>query len=70
MNKMIPFARSDKYGFLTYCPSNLGTTLRASVHMKLPLLSANQEMFKCVCAKYNIQARGRLLWIKDGSTSG
>eukprot|EP00924_Labyrinthula_sp_SR-Ha-C_P000271 snap_masked-scaffold_25-processed-gene-2.46-mRNA-1 protein AED:0.02 eAED:0.02 QI:0/0/0/1/1/1/2/0/429 len=32
----IEFARSDKYGFVTSCPSNLGTGMRASVHLQLP----------------------------------
>merc|ERR1719330_208048 len=32
----LTFARSPSLGFLTYCPSNLGTTLRASVHISLP----------------------------------
>merc|ERR1719195_1467381 len=35
----IKFARSDKYGYVTSCPSNLGTGMRASVHIKLPNLT-------------------------------
>jgi len=35
----IEFARSDKYGYVTSCPSNLGTGMRASVHVKLPNLT-------------------------------
>jgi len=35
----IEFARSDKYGYITSCPSNLGTGMRASVHVKLPNLT-------------------------------
>merc|ERR1719471_770781 len=37
----IDFARSDKYGYVTSCPSNLGTGMRASVHMKIPNLTSD-----------------------------
>ena len=37
----IQFAKSSKYGFVTSCPSNLGTGMRASVHLKLPKLTAD-----------------------------
>ena len=36
LEKKLTFARNPSLGFLTYCPSNLGTTLRASVHISLP----------------------------------
>ena len=36
-----PFASSKKYGFLASCPSNIGTSMRASLHIKLPLLTQN-----------------------------
>ena len=31
----IAFATSTKYGYVTSCPSNLGTGMRASVHLKV-----------------------------------
>merc|ERR1711977_419540 len=37
----IEFAKSDKYGFVTSCPSNLGTGMRASVHIKIPNLTSD-----------------------------
>ena len=37
----IVFARDDNYGYVTSCPSNLGTGMRASVHVKLPHLTAD-----------------------------
>lgn len=57
MEKKLTFAKREGLGYLTFCPSNLGTTLRASVHIKIPKLSATPE-FKEFCDKYNIQARG------------
>ena len=35
----IDFAFSDDYGYVTSCPSNLGTGMRASVQMKVPNLT-------------------------------
>merc|ERR1739845_43149 len=35
----IEFARSEDYGYVTSCPSNLGTGMRASVHVKIPNLT-------------------------------
>lgn len=57
MEKKLSFAKRDGLGYLTFCPSNLGTTLRASVHIKIPKLAATPE-FKEFCDKLNIQARG------------
>ncbi|PLX35224.1 MAG: arginine kinase [Hyphomicrobiales bacterium] len=35
----LQFAVSEDYGFVTSCPTNLGTGMRASVHMPLPNLT-------------------------------
>ncbi|VEL38044.1 unnamed protein product, partial [Protopolystoma xenopodis] len=58
IEEKMKFAHSTKYGYLTCCPSNLGTTMRASVHVRVPKLSANKEKFQEVCSKFNLQARG------------
>ena len=36
-----PFATSPVYGIVTSCPTNLGTAMRASVHLPLPHLTDN-----------------------------
>jgi protein arginine kinase len=36
LDKALTFAYDDKFGYLTACPSNLGTGMRASVQMFLP----------------------------------
>jgi protein-arginine kinase len=51
------FSRDDRLGFLTFCPTNLGTTVRASVHVKLPKTSARAD-FKEICDKMHLQIRG------------
>ena len=58
MEKKLTFAHHDKLGYLTFCPTNLGTTLRASVHIKIPKLSAQPD-FKDICEKLNLQPRGK-----------
>ncbi len=40
----LAFAYDDKYGYLTACPSNLGTGMRASVMMFLPGLVWSKEL--------------------------
>ena len=52
-----PFSRDDRLGWLTFCPSNLGTTVRASVHIRLPKISAKPE-FKGIADKLGLQIRG------------
>lgn len=37
------FAQSMNLGYLTSCPTNLGTALRASVHIHLPNLGQEKE---------------------------
>nr|CAD2148629.1 unnamed protein product [Meloidogyne enterolobii] len=53
----VPFSRDDRLGWLTFCPSNLGTTVRASVHIRLPKISAKPE-FKKICDEMKLQIRG------------
>jgi len=54
----VPFSRDDRLGFLTFCPTNLGTTIRASVHIALPKLAADYARLEEVAGKYNLQVRG------------
>jgi len=39
---VLKFSRNDHLGYITSCPTNLGTALRASVHIKLPKLMKNK----------------------------
>ncbi len=40
INEVLPYAYDEKLGYLTSCPSNLGTGLRASVMLHLPGLES------------------------------
>ena len=52
------FSHDDHLGYITSCPTNLGTALRASVHIKLPKLSALKEEFQALADEYYLQIRG------------
>ncbi len=56
----IEFATSDKYGYVTSCPSNLGTGMRASVHIKLPNLTSDgtDKKAKEVAKPLGLSVRG------------
>lgn len=55
IEKRIPFSHHERFGFLTFCPTNLGTTIRASVHIQLPKLAADREKLEETAGKYNLQ---------------
>jgi protein arginine kinase len=46
MGREVPFAYHPEFGFLTSCPTNVGTGLRASVLMHLPALVLTKEIGK------------------------
>lgn len=50
----LPFSRDSRLGWLTFCPTNLGTTVRASVHIRLPKISAKPD-FKKTCDELKLQ---------------
>ena len=54
----LKFAHDDHLGYITSCPTNLGTAMRASVHIKLPKLMNNKEQFNAIADKYYVQIRG------------
>lgn len=52
------FSRHERLGWLTFCPTNLGTTIRASVHIRVPKLAAADGKLEEIAAQYNLQVRG------------
>lgn len=58
IEKRIPFSHHERFGFLTFCPTNLGTTIRASVHIKVPKLAKDYAKLEEIAGKYNLQVRG------------
>lgn len=46
LDELLGFSASEKYGFLTACPTNVGTGLRASVMVHLPALKMTGNLNK------------------------
>jgi len=57
LNAALPFSYHTKYGAITSCPTNLGTAMRASVHVKLPHVSSRSD-FKELAAELKLSIRG------------
>ena len=58
IEEKIEFSYSDHLGYITSCPTNLGTAMRASVHIKVPNLSQDYARFEEITNKYYLQIRG------------
>ena len=56
----LSFAMSPDYGVVTSCPTNLGTGMRASVHIPIPKLTADGTDAKAkeVCKPLGLSVRG------------
>lgn len=54
----LDFAHDCRLGFLTFCPTNLGTTIRASVHIKIPNLAVDKCKLDKLANCWNLQVRG------------
>ncbi len=54
------FAFDAKWGYLTSCPTNVGTGLRASVMLHLPALEWSQQMMEVIreCNRMGLAVRG------------
>ena len=57
---VVPYAFSETYGYLTACPTNVGTGMRASVMLHLPSLVSAQEMNRVfqAAARTGLTVRG------------
>lgn len=60
IEESLDFAFDEKFGYLTACPTNAGTGLRASVMMHLPALTMTQNIGKVIHAStgLGIEVRG------------
>ena len=52
------FLHNSHVGYITSCPTNLGTALRASVHIHLPNLARDFARFEEIADQFNVQIRG------------
>jgi protein arginine kinase len=44
LERVLPFATSDRFGYLTACPTNVGTGMRVSVMVHLPALTLKENI--------------------------
>jgi creatine kinase/arginine kinase len=58
LENSLNFSYSQHLGYITSCPTNLGTAMRASVHIKVPKLSKDMKKFKAITDKHHLQIRG------------
>jgi len=60
VEQKVNYAFSDEFGYLTACPTNVGTGMRASVMMHLPALVLTKQIEKVFRAlqKINLAVRG------------
>lgn len=52
------FMYNDHHGYICTCPTNIGTSLRASVLIKLSKLSEDYQRFESICNLLHLQIRG------------
>ena len=57
LNKFVPFAYSDDFGYVTACPSNLGTGLRISTMLHLPALSISGSIPEVIRITHDVGAK-------------
>lgn len=69
INERVDYAFSEELGYLTHCPTNVGTGLRASVMMHLPALKMAGQINSLIGAvgKLGITVRG---FYGEGSEAG
>tara|TARA_R110001583_G_scaffold72596_3_gene203081 strand:+ start:5562 stop:6599 length:1038 start_codon:yes stop_codon:yes gene_type:complete len=58
LEKHLSFLFSPRLGFISSCPTNLGTAMRASVHIKLPYLGKHRAEFNAITQQHHLQIRG------------
>ena len=51
------YLRDDHLGFVTTCPSNLGTALDVSVYIKLLKFASRKNIFMAIANKYQVRVK-------------
>lgn len=66
----IDYAYDEKYGYLTSCPTNVGTGIRASVMMHLPALVITQQMNRILQAIHQVGLAVRGMYGEGSEVTG
>jgi len=60
LEQTLEFEKNDTYGYLSSCPTNIGTAMRAGVHIRLPKLRQNRSILSSIIKTHGLQIRGTL----------
>jgi len=58
LEERLGFSFDPKLGYLNACPTNIGTAMRAGVHIRLKKLEKNQDLLNKLITQYQLQIRG------------
>lgn len=58
LGRQLDFVRDDRLGYLTSCPTNIGTAMRAGVHIRLEKLNQKPDVLNRLASEYHLQIRG------------
>ncbi len=70
LERQIEYAYSPEFGFLTACPTNIGTGMRVSVFLHLPGLVLTREIEKVLRGAYSVGLNVRGLYGEGTATKG
>lgn len=70
LEERVDFAYSNRYGYLTACPTNVGTGLRVSVMLHLPALRLTGELDKAIHAARDMRLAIRGLYGEGTDATG
>src|SRR5436190_2876448 len=70
LEQKVNYAFSEEFGYLTACPTNVGTGMRASVMLHLPALVLNKEIEKVFRSLQKIHLAVRGLYGEGSRASG
>lgn len=70
LDTLVDFAYSERFGYLTACPTNVGTGLRVSVMLHLPALKLTNEIEKVLRAAKEMRLAVRGLYGEGTDATG
>lgn len=70
LENLVNYAYSNQYGYLTSCPTNVGTGMRASVMVHLPALTATGNIGKVLQAANNFGMNIRGIYGEGSQSQG
>ena len=57
IEKAAEYARDPNLGYLTCCPSNIGTGLSSTIQVNLPVLADRMDELHTIASKYHLNIR-------------